>query len=78
MQLGEGDFLRIQHTPNRSESWRNQGGGRVKQTVRMLERDRTRESFPDGDFIDDHSLTVRCSPGRLQRSYLSSPEVEAC
>jgi hypothetical protein len=77
LQLGEGDFLRIQHIPNRLESWPNQGGGRVKQTVRMLERDRTRESFPDGDFIDDHSLTVRCSPDGLWPSYLSSPGVKA-
>ena len=68
------ESLGIMAEPGRRTGQANSHG------VRMLERDRTRESFPKNpncDFIDDHSLTVRCSPDGLWPSYLSSHGVEA-
>lgn len=56
------DFLCVTLTSDRLELYKNHPGLRAKQAPRA----RTRTTLPYGEIVNDHSLTVSCSPGELR------------
>jgi len=70
LRLGERDkdFLRVTLTSNPLELYQIHTGNRYKQTA----RGRARPRLPYGEIVNDHSLTVSCSPGGLR--HLRQPE----
>jgi len=70
LRLGEGntDLLSVTLTSDRLELYKIHSGTRAKQAPRA----RTRPRLPYGEIVNDHILTVSCSPGGLR--HLRQPE----